>query len=721
MPYKQLFPLVFVFAFLACQQEAPRETPMDNYNWDSYLGGIERDQYAPLDQINRNNVHQLKVAWEYASENGDSSRMGQIQNNPLIIDGVLYGTSPTLKVFALEADTGEEIWKFDHTIENINYGMNVNRGLTYYANGNDRRIYFTAGPFLYALNAENGELLTSFGDNGTISLRTGLDQGEEKAYYVVATSPGVIYGDFMIIGFRTLESMGAAPGFIRAFNIHSGELEWTFHTIPQPGEYGYHTWPPNAYQYIGGANSWAGVSLDSVRGIVYIPTGSAAFDFYGGNRKGANLFANCILALDASTGERIWHHQVVHHDVWDRDIPAPPILITIDPEGKQIPALAQITKHGYVYLFNRLTGEPIFEIEEQPVPANSPLVGEELWPTQPIPVKPPPFARQQFRNDQVYERLDQETRKKLTAIITGVNKEHIFTPPSQQGTLIFPGFDGGGEWGGAAVDPNGIMYVNNNEMPWILTMVETGESFGVSSSDQEEFPMGKQLYQSQCALCHGPDMEGDPVGTYPPLKGLESKYNRDEMISLLNQGKNLMPAFNHIPLSQREAVVDFVLGLETQIIEEDVHNLGSENNLALPYAHTGYNRFVGPEGNPAIEPPWGTLSAIDLNQGEILWQVTLGEFDHMTEQGIPKTGAENYGGPIATAGGLIFIAATKDEYIRAFDQETGEEIWRYKLPAAGHATPSTYMVNGKQYLVIACGGGKLGTKPGDRIVAFALP
>jgi quinoprotein glucose dehydrogenase len=709
------FSLIVIYLFGCTEVEKKKENP-ENYDWSSYLGGDNRNHFAPLDQINVDNVDQLELAWQYQSENGDSTRMGQIQCNPLIIDGVLYGTSPTLKIFALNATNGEKIWEFDHQSSGINYGMNVNRGVTFHQR--KQRIFFSAGPYLYALNAADGSLVESFGNNGKINMREGLISGNPDDLYVVATSPGAIFNDKLIMGFRTLEAMGAAPGHIRAYNVDTGEIEWTFYTVPQPGQFGYHTWPEDAYTYSGGANSWAGVSLDSERGIVYVPTGSAVYDFYGANRKGANLFANSLLALNAETGQRKWHFQLVHHDIWDRDAPAPPNLVTVMHKGRPTPAVAQITKHAYVFLFNRITGEPLFPINEEPVPTETALIGEEPWPTQPIPAKPPPFAPQVFRRDMI-SKIDSSIYPQLVEKWEKTKSFAQFTPPSFEGTMIFPGFDGGGEWGGAAVDENGIMYVNGSVMPWILAMVETGAAFQKGEQPTTTHELGQQVYNLQCAVCHGDDMNGDGGGSYPSLIGVDQNYDKDSMMALLNLGKGMMPAFNHIGQKQKLAVIDFLLKKEVEVEIDNVHDLGMDKNV-LPYRSTGYNKFVDQNGYPAVQPPWGTLNAIDLNEGKILWQVPLGEFSELTTKGIPKTGTENYGGPTVTTGDIIFIAASKDEHIRAFDRNSGQELWKYKLPAGGYATPSTYMVDGVQYLVIASGGDKMGTAKGDSYLAFKL-
>jgi quinoprotein glucose dehydrogenase len=676
-------------------------------DWPVYLGDHSSSQYSSLAEINRNNIDQLEFAWEYHSGDDISENLSQIQCNPLIIDGILYGTSPKVKVFALNASTGIRLWEFDPDPAG-NYAKNVNRGVTYWQKGNDKRILFSSGPDLYALNAETGMLIRTFGDSGKVSLKEGLGE-RAKDLYVVATSPGIIYKDLIIMGSRVSEDAGAAPGSIRAFNVRTGKLEWVFKIIPHPGEPGYETWPEEAYKTTGGANSWAGMSLDKELGIVYVPTGSAAFDFWGGDRKGANLFANCILALDAQTGKRIWHYQTVHHDLWDRDLPAPPNLLTVNHNGKKIDAVAQITKSGLIFLFNRKTGESLFDIEERAVPVSD-LTDEETWPTQPFPLSPPPFSPQNFTSDQITD-ISPESNAYVSGIMANIRTGNQFTPPSTQGTLIFPGFDGGGEWGGAAVDPEtSIMYVNSNIMPWILTMIDIRQDSTAG--------LGETIYKVNCAVCHGSEGQGDPTGTFPGLKNVSEKYTVNEMLELIDEGKGFMPSFKHLPLREKDALIAYMSG-EKVPQQAEIADMNKKPS-PVPYSHSGYNRFFDQEGYPAIKPPWGTISAIDLNRGVILWQVPLGEFPDLTSRGIPPTGTENYGGPVVTAGGILFIAASKDEYFRAFDTETGRELWKYKLPAGGYATPSVYEADGRQYVVVACGGGKMGTPSGDSYVAFSL-
>ena len=701
-----------LFVFIAVVRLTARAASGD-VDWPVYLGDKASSHHSPLRQITPRNVARLEIAWTYRAGGSDTNNRSQIQCNPLVVGGVLYGTTPDLQLFALNAATGVEKWRFNPaSIQGITRA-GVNRGLVYWAGGGSGRILFGNDHFLHAIDAATGIRVASFGNGGTIDLMQDLGR-DVTGLSLQANTPGVVFGDLLIVGMRLGEGPApAAPGHIRAYDLHTGRLAWRFNTIPQPGEPGHETWPPNAHRYIGGVNVWTGFALDEKRGLVFCPTGSAAFDFWGGNRHGENLYANCLIALDARTGRRVWHRQLVHHDLWDRDLPAPPNLLTVKRDGRRIDAVAQVTKSGHVFVFNRETGEPLFPIREIPVPSSD-LQGEAAWPTQPIPDKPAPFARQLFTHDQITDRTPAAHREVLERFVK--IRPHVpFQPPSREGTIIFPGFDGGAEWGGAAVDPEGVLYVNGNEMPWVLTMVETPARAGSSPAT------GAAIYQQICAACHGTDRTGNRAQNVPSLIGVERRLDAAAVQALLKTGKGVMPSFGFLSDRQRSLVADHVLG-RTPVDESGAGPAQSAGDALgmIPYSMTGYHRWLDSNGYPAVKPPWGTLNAIDLNSGEYRWRVPLGEWPELAAQGMPPPGTENYGGPVVTAGGLVFIAATRDEHIRAFDRRSGREMWKAKLPAAGYATPAVYSVNGRQHLVIACGGGKIGTRSGDCYVAFRL-
>jgi quinoprotein glucose dehydrogenase len=667
-------------------------------DWPVYLGGKERNLYSSLNQINAENVTKLKVAWTY--ETGNEA---EYQANNLIVGGVLYTPTATRKIVALDAATGKELWQWDPAREHTGAGSPRQRGLVYWASesGNDQRLFTAVNGFLFAIDPKSGETIREFGEKGSVNLGSGLN------------TPGVTYKDLLILG-----GLGG-KGALRAFDVRTGEQRWIFHLIPRPGEFGYDTWPQEAYKTATGLMPWCGQSLDEKRGIVYAATKTAEPDFYGGERHGSNLFANSIVALNAATGERIWHFQIVHHDLLDKDLPCAPVLLTVNHKGKKIDAVAQGTKHGLLFVFDRVTGEPLWPIEERPVP-KSELVGEQAWPTQPFPTKPPPLMRQAYTEYDASNISPQTLEMTLDRILAAPNFGP-FPAPSLKETVMFPGFDGGMEWGGGSADPDGIYYVNVNEMPWLLQMIEARHADG-----SELFP-GERDYLLYCGVCHGLDLKGNAELKFPPLLEIDKRKTRAEIEQMTRQGKGRMPSYDTMPEQMRVAILDYVLSKSAPPAKSDekankpnpAKNQAEEKKPT--YAFGGFRRWLDAEGYPAIKPPWGTLNAVDLNSGEIKWKVVLGEYAELTARGIPPTGTENYGGPLATAGGLIFIGATADETFRAFDKRTGEVLWKAKLPFGGNASPSTYMVGGRQYVVISAGGGKSGRPRGGSLVAFALP
>lgn len=765
-------------------------------DWSVYGGESSNDHYSRLRQINRSNVSRLKVAWTF-----NSGEPGSLQTSPLISHGVMYAYTPSQKVIALDAATGRRLWIFDSGVK----GTQPARGLTLWKAGSESRLFAGVMNFLYALDPATGKPIETFGEKGRIDLRKNL-RGNYLEQSIALTSPGVLYKDLIIVGGRNPETLPAPPGDIRAYDVRSGALRWSFHTIPRPGEFGYKTWPEKAYLTSGAANNWAGMAVDVTRGIVYVPTGSSVFDFYGSDRIGDDLFANTLLALDAATGKRIWHFQGVHHDILDRDFPSAPSLLSVQHDGKVIDAVAQTTKQGYLYLFDRATGTPLFPIEERTVPQTE-IPGEKSSPTQPRPVRPEPFARQRLTEDMLTQRTPEAHADALKRFRT-FRSEGEFTPlGADRASLVLPGFDGGAEWGGSAVDVRtGVLYVNANEMAWTGQLAENkggapgelayqqqcamchGEGrqgappafpslvgIGARRSDKEiadivhqgrgrmpgfpsledanltalleyvkqgagadaaahqiedrkemasthpgsltkfaQNPQGRKSYEEHCAICHGDEREGIPP-SFPALLGIGTRMPAEGVVDLIRHGKGRMPAFTKLDDEDFSALLRY-LGVGT------ISGAEATNPNELRYRFTGYRKFLDLNGYPAIAPPWGTLSAIDLNTGAYLWKIPFGEYPELAAQGIRNTGSENYGGPIATAGGLVFIGATVyDRKMHAYNSSTGKLLWQAELPFAGVATPATYMVNGKQYVVIAAGGGRDAKASEGHYVAFELP
>ncbi len=766
--------------------------------WTVYNGGPDGDHYSPLKQINRANVHRLIVAWSF-----DTGETGVLEDNPLIVGRVLYAYTQSEKVVALDAATGKLKWKFDSGINS----RQPTRGVAYWTNGKQRLIFAGVMHFLYCLDADTGQPVASFGESGRVDLRKNL-RGDYQLQSIALTSPGIIYKDLIIVGGRNPENHPAPPGDIRAFDIHTGKLRWSFHTIPHPGEAGYETWPEGAWKNAGAANNWGGMALDEKRGIVYAPTGSAVSDFYGHDRIGDDLYADTLLALDAETGKRLWDFQGVHHDLWDRDFPAPPALFQLKRNGKTVEALALTSKQTFLFVFDRVTGKPLFPIHEHPFPPST-VPGEVASPTQPVPDAPEPFGRQRLTEDMLTNRTS-EAHAWAVKQFRSFRSDGQFVPLStDRPTVVFPGFDGGAEWGGPAVDPvNGILYVNASEMaatgmlalasqtgtpgervyqsqcamchgsnragspPAFPSLIDVLNRLSVrqvkdnvknGNGRMPSFPnigepkldalieylrteppreehsnpiaglvtpiapaaaapeadkAGAAVYQDHCAICHGDHMEGNPP-SIPMLTGLGKRFTKAQTVEQIHKGKGAMPPMPDVQGKELDALLRY-LGVEES-------QAGPQNTTAssepAEYVLTGYNKFLDPDGYPAIALPWGTLNAIDLKTGKYLWKIPLGEYPELAHQGMKNTGSESYGGPIVTAGGVVFIAATVyDRKFHAFDSRTGKLLWEAEMPNSGVATPSTYMIDGRQYVVIAASGGRdPKSTPGGAYIAYALP
>jgi quinoprotein glucose dehydrogenase len=680
--------------------------------WSDYLGSPGSAQYSALKQINKTNVSKLQVAWTYPTSDKNNYTF-----NPLIVDGVMYVEAKTNSIVAVDAATGREIWVHPTKARAI-----TARGMNYWQSkdGSDRRLFFCADNFLNAIDAKTGESIPSFGESGKTDIRVGFDGRDPKTLLRVQNNtPGRVFENLLILGSAASAEYEGNPGAIRAFDVLTGKLAWVFHTIPHPGEFGYETWPPDAWKTLAGVENWSEMTLDDKRGIVYIPLASPRYDFYGGNRKGANLFGNSLVALDARTGKRLWHFQFVHHDLWDYDLPAAPKLLTVEHNGKKVDAVAQPTKMGFLFVFNRVTGEPLWPIEERAVP-KSDVPGEEAWPTQPFPTKPPPFARQKFTTDDINPYIPAEERATFRDRILSARNEGLFTPPSLRGSVEMPGHNGGANWGGSAVDPSaGLLYVQSKDLPTMLKLDTKAPRTGP--------PSGADIYSDNCAGCHGADRAGQG-GTAPSLTDITTRLTADQIKATVTSGQGRMPGFAQLNPRALDALVAYLGAPPSPATPPPA---GRSTTDLVPLAPQRYwspvDFLLTSTKLSAIGPPWSNLTAYDLNTGTIKWRIPLGQVTDLAAQGHTDTGSHfPRGGMAVTAGGLLFSATTSDRKFRAYDRDNGKVVWETDVPEGAEGVPAVYEVGEREYIVIcvAAGNGMMGGPAAQKngaYIAYALP
>jgi quinoprotein glucose dehydrogenase len=683
--------------------------------WRDYGGSPDSMQYSGLRQIDASNVGQLQRAWWHSAP-GPS---GRFSFGPLIVDDVMYVVGKNNAVLALEASTGSVRWS------RALPDTPTNRGFNYWesADRSDRRLIFAVDSFLQQIDARTGELIASFGTKGRVDLRAGLP----RAANVQSGTPGKVFENLIILGTATGESYGSPPGDLRAFDVRTGALVWTFHTIPRPGEFGYDTWPKDAWKYAGGANTWGEISVDVPRGIVYFPTGSPTFDLYGGDRIGANLFGNCLLALDARTGTRLWHQQLVHHDLWDYDLVAAPKLLTVRHAGRNVDIVAQASKTGMLYVFDRVTGAPLWPIEERPVP-KSDVPGEQAWPTQPFTTTPPPFARLAFSPDDVNPHVDAAEREALRQRLSKARNEGVFTPPtSTREFIVVPGQHGGANFGATAGDPEtGMVYVRAIDAPTIHQL-RPWDASAVRVEGETREERGLSAYAQVCQACHG---EARPEG----IRTLDrasiisiTQLGTERVTAAVRHGRGQMPAVPESRLSSQN--LDALLAY---LADPTAAPGPARIPPPLPLS-AEHERYTGPlgstfrttSGTPAIGPPWARIVAYDLNAGTIKWSAPLGTVPALAAKGITGTGNDSRihrNGLVVTAGGLVFAGSYGDRTVRAFAKDTGRIVWEHQLPAHPEGMPAVYESGGRQYVAFFAstpqGGGEA---PAQGYYVFALP
>jgi quinoprotein glucose dehydrogenase len=717
--------MVLLFGCLVLDTQS-RALGQSHTAWSDYGGGSDSSQYSALREINRTNVSQLKIAWVFPT--GDENRY---LFNPIQMHGLTYILAENNSIVALDAETGKEIWvhKTDPQTDII-----TNRGINYWESidGRDRRLLFSSNHFLQSIDAKTGKAILTFGKNGRVDLKEGLGRDPRTLTLVQSTTPGRVFEDLLILGSATNQGYGSAPGDIRAFDVRTGKLVWTFHTIPHPGELGYDTWPKDAWKQVGGANCWGEISVDENRGIVYVPTASPKYNFYGADRRGANLFGDCLLALDARTGKLKWYFQMVHHDIWDYDNTTAPKLLTVWHDGQRVDAVAQVAKTGFVWVFDSVTGKPLWPVEERPEP-RSDVPGEETWPTQPFPLEPPPFARQTFTASDLSPLIsDPQELARFRQEIDAARNQGLFTPPGLSDTMEMPGNSGGANWGSAAVDPaNGTLYVISMDLPCMLKLEreQTRRASPGESIEQE----GHFVFESNCRSCHGADLKGLPPAI-PSLVNISTRLSREQIENVVREGRSSMPGFPSLPKTDARSLIAFLLNPSRAralpAVSPVPPDAGTKSQAATVSGAvrylSGFGFLITSTGVPPITPPWSSLTSYDLNQGTIKWKVPLGEVPELAAKGVRGTGFPfPKTGPVVTAGGLIFTA-TRDHMVRAYDEETGKVLWESRLDTPLQGIPSVYEAGGHEYLVVCAAAPEVSDTASQgpirgSYVAFALP